>query len=421
MSIERILEMISNEISVEKRIITPKIVMRNGSCTNMEAKECLFKYCRENKEVEMLLEVSYKNRMTGTMSIGLLPPQETRKLQSSENIEITSCYIGAVAPKGFVLDGCNLENAERGGMFYGEFYEHWGEMKTDQTVVVSTSKRARTSFIGDSCTQPPTLPVSGVKKQGVSKSQPTGFNFGRVREGTSRDSRDSGDSGDSQEIVPMLHIKGVPYGKEKSKKLKEEEKCKKQKEENNKKQKEKCKKRRFGRMNSSSEERSEGERGGKLRKMGTLYDTEESDSETQEMVDLEEARGKAKNPPAHSTYRGKGPRTKRGGVRTRELGNIEEKDEEMGMEDDLLDDVVGDILPKPEVLKVKTIKRVKKTRTYPDSQGYLVTEDYFSEEEVWVDKPINKSIARPRMLPAKSAKTAKPIKNQSSLHNFFGK
>lgn len=78
-------------------------------------------------------------------------------------------------------------------------------------------------------------------------------------------------------------------------------------------------------------------------------------------------------------------------------------------------------MPAP-VKSAKGKKRVKKTRTYIDPKGYLVNEEYSSEEEVEHTAPIKHEIKsehakkKPNQSQNKGA-----TKAQASLASFFGK
>ena len=101
------------------------------------------------------------------------------------------------------------------------------------------------------------------------------------------------------------------------------------------------------------------------------------------------------------------------------LGAIKEenKDEDVQMKDYSEES-------KNEPKKIKKIRKVKKTKTFFNEDGYMVTKDVESEEEYWSDEKPEKKIVKNNNYKqeTKQNKNKKKVnKGQTTINSFFGK
>ena len=103
--------------------------------------------------------------------------------------------------------------------------------------------------------------------------------------------------------------------------------------------------------------------------------------------------------------------------------NLEDIKEENKDEDIQMKDCTSEDKSKNEPKKVKKIRKVKKTRTYFNEEGYMVTKDEEVEEEYWSDEKPEKKVVKHNYVSHdnKNNKKKKTNKGQTTISSFFVK
>ena len=103
--------------------------------------------------------------------------------------------------------------------------------------------------------------------------------------------------------------------------------------------------------------------------------------------------------------------------------NLEDIKEENKDEDIQMKDCTSEDKSKNEPKKVKKIRKVKKTRTYFNEEGYMVTKDEEVEEEYWSDEKPEKKVVKHDYVSHdnKNNKKKKTNKGQMTISSFFVK